>query len=301
MTSRTAIRSGLLLVVGLAVAGGCTQTPGDGPDGAKHISEPSPTPAVAEVGEAVQDPVSCTIPEAVRTRVPVRPLAEEWYETRPVIGAEGSSVPLGVGHIHYSERNTRFDLPPGELDWLRSIDLPLSPEPGAPATTWITMGWIVRDGVDPEPLRRADQVETGYEEISLIVLATQGEWLEIRYAGDDGGSGWAPACALDEGSMLFDFTPWSSSLMSDAISPLFFRTDAPDELFAAPDENAERRAIGRDYHLEPIEVRDSWMRVRLKEPSDYCEFDLEVDATEGWVRWYADDVGPRLWYYTRGC
>lgn len=283
------MRSFFLILVGLTAAGACTPPSNDGA-GTTEKAAQLPT-----------ESISCTVPEAVQARVPTRPVAEEWYETRWVTDEEGSRVPLGVGHVHYSMRNPGFDMPPGELDWLRSVNLPLSPAPGQPATAWITMGWVVRDGLDPEPLRRADQVETGYEDFSFIVLEAEGDWLKIRYADDDIDSAWVPACALDEGPILFDFTRWSDWLTSGDISPLFFRVGAPDDLFAAPDENSEHRAIGQDYHLEPIEVRGSWMRVRLKEPSDYCEFDMESDATEGWVRWYAADVGPRVWYFSRGC
>ena len=291
------MRDPFLLLIGLTAAGACAQVSDDGP-GSTTASQAKD---IAEVDGGAAEAVSCSVPDAVRARVPSRPVAEEWYETRWVTDEEGSQIPLGVGHVHYSMRNPGFDLPPGELDWLRSIDLPLSAAPGQPASAWITMGWVVRDGLEPEPLRRADQVETGYEDFSFIVLETQDDWLKIRYADDANGSAWVPACALDEGPILLDFARWSDWLTSGDISPLFFRVDAPDDLFAAPDENAERRAIGQDYHLEPIEVRGSWMRVLLKEPSDYCEFDMESEATEGWVRWYADDVGPRVWYYTRGC
>ena len=59
--------------------------------------------------------------------------------------------------------------------------------------------------------------------------------------------------------------------------------------------------IDDDYILEPLEVRGEWMRVKVKEPSDYCEFDLTVKSREGWIRWYADESVPLVWYYTRGC
>ena len=53
--------------------------------------------------------------------------------------------------------------------------------------------------------------------------------------------------------------------------------------------------------LEPLEVRGEWMRVTVKEPSDYCEFDLAVSSREGWIRWYTETRGPLVWYFTRGC
>lgn len=241
---------------------------------------------------------ACTVPDRIRDRVPTPPPPSEVYETRWVTGAEGLSIDLGSGHLVYSDRNPYTPRPPGENDWLRRIELPLSPEPAAPATAWIVRGWVVRPDGDPVELLRSRQIETGYEETSLVVLEEQGDWLLVRF-GLGEGRGWVPRCALEAGPELVDYATWTDWLAQREV--LFFRSGSPEGLFASPDDGRELDPISGDYHLEPLEVRGSWMRVRVREPSDYCDFDVESRVREGWVRWRDESVGPRLWYYTRGC
>ena len=241
---------------------------------------------------------ACSVPDRVRSLAPSTPPVDETWEVRWVYGPEGSTIPLGTGHLVNSDRNPYVPRPPGENDWLRRVELPLSPEPGAEPTAWIVNGWVVRPGSEPVELRRADQIETGYEETSIVVLEEDGEWLLVRFgSGED--RGWAPRCALEAGSTLVDYVPWSDWFFNREV--LFFRAGSPEELFTSPDGGVRLEPISDDYHLEPLEVRGSWMRVRVKEPSDYCDFDLESSAREGWVRWRDEGAGPRLWYYTRGC
>jgi len=51
-------------------------------------------------------------------------------------------------------------------------------------------------------------------------------------------------------------------------------TDSADEIIR----------IERDYHLEALEFKGDWLRVRLKTPSDYCLEPDEVRTEEGWIR-----------------
>jgi hypothetical protein len=148
-------------------------------------------------------------------------------------------------------------------------------------------------------------IETGYEEPSFVVLESRWDgWLHIRYAEAEGaaGSAWVPTCALGNTAARLDFTPWGKWLLSDRISPLYFRSRTPEELRSAPSAAAATVArIADDYILEPLEVRGDWMRVILKQPSDYCYPDVVPTRSEGWIRWYSPDRGPLVWYYSRGC
>jgi len=248
---------------------------------------------------------ACQVPDSVRGMLrAVAPPAVP-YATRWVTGGEGASVPLGVGHLHYSDQNPVVDLPPGANDWLQRVALPLSSAPGVAPFAWIAEGWILAGGATPEPLSRSGLIETGYEQPSFVVLETRPDgWLRLRYALSDEGLGtaWTHGCALSNGPVVLEFTEWSAWLMSETISPLFFRSDSPGGLRSAPSLDAtDLPDIASDYILEPLEIRGEWMKVTVKEPSDYCNFDLKSSRREGWVRWYEPERGPLLWYFTRGC
>jgi len=148
-------------------------------------------------------------------------------------------------------------------------------------------------------------VETGYEEPSFIVLEEgSGGWLLIRYASTDAEThtGWTPTCALQSSPAALRFARWNDWFLSGETSPLFFRSEEPQTLRSGTSiESAPLAEISGDYVLEPLEIRGEWMRVALKQPSDYCFFDVESTSTEGWVRWYSEEAGSRVWYFTRGC
>jgi len=247
----------------------------------------------------------CQIPDSVRGMIPADAPPAVPYETRWVTGADGASVRLGLGHLHYSDQNPIVDLPPGADDWLQRVILPLSAAPGAAPFAWIAGGWILTDGATPRPLARGGLIETGYEEPSFVVLETRPDgWLRLGYAWVDGdfGTAWTQSCSLSDGPVALEFTEWSTWLLSETISPLFYRAESPGELRSAPSFGATSlREIAGDYILEPLEIRGEWMKVTVKEPSDYCAFELEPSRREGWVRWYSPERGPLLWYFTRGC
>ena len=123
----------------------------------------------------------CQVPGSVRSLIPAEAPREAQTGTRSVTGLEGAFVPLGVGHLHYSDQNPIVDLPPGADDWLQRVRLPLSVAPGAAPTAWIADGWIVSGLASPEPLLRSGLIETGYEEPSFVVLESRPDgWLRLR-------------------------------------------------------------------------------------------------------------------------
>ena len=90
--------------------------------------------------------------------------------------------------------------------------------------------------------------------------------------------------------------------MSERVSPLFARFGGQVELRteASPGSTLITSASG-DYSLEPVEVRADWMRVILKQPSDYCRPEAGSRSEEGWIQWSTEEAGPIVWYFTRGC
>lgn len=245
----------------------------------------------------------CQLPESVRAQIPDAAPAED----SALLGEEVpfEQIPLGIGHAHYVAEGAAFDLPPGGDDWLRRVELPLSHTPGAQPWGWIVQGWILTMGDTAEPFTTAGLIETGYEEPSFVVLESRSDgWLRIRFESPekDVDTSWTPSCALRTSPARLDFTPWSDWFLSDRVTPMFFRSDPPHLLQSGPSTDAERLVeVSDDYILEPLEIQGEWMRVTLKEPSDYCVFDVEPTRREGWIRWYSPDTGPRVWYFTRGC
>jgi hypothetical protein len=128
--------------------------------------------------------------------------------------------------------------------------------------------------------------------------------LRIRYARDEENwlSAWVSRCALGASPAPLAYAAWSEWLLDDDLSPLFVRTGLPLALHAEPSDASSTVAFAMEGDtLEPHEVAGEWMRVTLKQPSDYCRPGVASASHGGWVRWLTEDRGPRLWYFTRGC
>lgn len=244
---------------------------------------------------------ACTLPDAVALTLPDSAPSHDFYTTIRDQGVPFDELDLGIGHLHPTQAT--WDWP-----WLPKIALPLSETRGAPPWGWIAGGWLVdtRNG-EVSPFGLEGLLETGYEEATFIVLQRPLDgWVEIRHApgSAESGSGtaWIPECALEGETIHLEVQSWQDRLLSDVISPLFFRSNVPHVLREIPRvDGAHLGTISGDYHLEPQEISGDWMRVVVKEPSDSCRSDVESTTRTGWVKWRSDDKGPWVWYHTRGC
>ena len=216
----------------------------------------------------------------------------------------GTRLHLGIGHL----RPERGQYP---FSWLRRVRLPLFHGVEEQPFAWIANGWFadLSAGVS-RPFGTEGLVETEYKSPSFIVYEARADgWLRFRYTPGEGleGTAWINEShlSLGEAAMVFEF--WEDRFMSDEISALFFRKEVPHALRAAPSKAAGRlRWIPSDrklYHIEPLEVKGDWMYVRVTQPSDYCagQHPFSTRTFHGWVKWRGKEIGPWLWYYTRGC
>ncbi len=215
-------------------------------------------------------------------------------------------MPLGVGHVRPAEHAAWVP------DWPGRVRLVLFAAPGGGVAGHIHDGWL-RDGGhgDAAPwlaLGTRGLLETAYETLSFVVPERREDgWLRLRYAppdaDDSSGTAWVHECHLDAHAPALRFEPWGERFLSPLISPLHFRRAVPHRLRARPHPHAARIAtVAGDHHLEPQEIRGDWMRVIVKQPSDYCASGtVAVTAHEGWVKWRAPGDGPWVWYHTRGC
>ena len=207
-------------------------------------------------------------------------------------------APLGVGHLKLDAREDIWD-------WWHRIEIPLYHGPDDEHWGWFVNGSLAPLSLPPEVVGSAGLVETGYETMTFIVLEHRNDgWLRFRYGKpSDGrdGTAWTHTCHVEAQGLRYE--SWEERFTSGEISVLTFRSDVPHVLRAGPDESAdELHRIAGSHHLEPLEFRGDWLRVRVTEPSDYCAGeDIDVSVRKGWIRWRSTEKGPWIWYFTRGC
>jgi hypothetical protein len=162
------------------------------------------------------------------------------------------------------------------------------------------------EGVARRPFNLTGMVETDYEDLSFVV-AQEGPdgWLQFRFGAPterDGGLAWLHRDHLTVGSLPLQFERWQERFTSDEISPLYLRTVGPWTLRSAPSEGADVLGpIVVGHAIEPLEFNGAWLRIRVRQPSDYCGEATDVRVSEGWIRWWDAEIGPLVWYHTRGC
>lgn len=236
-----------------------------------------------------------------------------------VMGGFAGRGHLGVGHL----------LPPDSAwgwGWQDRVRLALYEEPGGRLRGWIFDGWLVELGAGARavPLQTAAMLETAYEEASFLVVEARADgWLRVQVLPPPGfdpaadsyprligdpveTAAWTPRCHLGASGVGLAYETWAELFLRLG-RPLFFREEVPHALRARPGVEAERlRWIPADryeHRLEPLEVMGDWMRVSVRVPSDYCvgPDEIETREAEGWVQWRGPELGPWVWYYTRGC
>lgn len=206
------------------------------------------------------------------------------------------TTPLGIGHIH----------PTGEAavsDWIEKAVLPLATTPGGEPDRLLARGWLLDRNGAGQAFDLGGLLETGYEVRTFLVLGMENDWyqLQLESPGQPIDRPWVPGCALAAGDPPLDFTPWGQWLMSDNLSPLYFRSPKPHNLRSGPGTNhATLGGIVGDHALRPIAMRGDWMQVEVSQPSDYCA-EVRSRKRTGWIKWRSDERGPWVWYYPRGC
>ena len=208
-------------------------------------------------------------------------------------------APLGLGHLRVGPSGD------GYYDWPRKIVLPLWQEPGGKFLAWVRSGLVIpADGTKAFPLSGAGVVETDYEQSTIIIRAVEGDWLQLRYRVGEEGLTWAHRCHLELGEINLSYQSWQELLFEHG-DWLSFRADVPHMLRAGPSTDSEKIAIiGLDHKLKLQNIEGDWMQVEVTQPDLTCtssDQKFSVTTHTGWVKWRDNEVGPWVWYYTRGC
>ncbi len=211
---------------------------------------------------------------------------------------------LGVGHLELADG----DASGMYWTWAEHVALPLFVEPDGEFWGWIYKGEVLPGGAsEGARLSGAGMTETDYERQTFLVLETRGDWLKVRHSApaDSGdGTAWAHACLLDLGEVSLVFESWEDVLMQIGGVPVFFRSEVAHSFRSGPSLESDRLGwILGEYEMWPVEFRGDWLRVRLREPSHWCSGDDEFAGREreGWIKWRGEDIGPWIYYPTRGC
>lgn len=248
------------------------------------------------------------LPRPLPGYMPSKPPEPQPYER---LSWQDPEVNLGIGHLLPAEQE-RF-VP----DWHRSIHLPFFAKPGSEHAGWMAGGWLVsfsKTGTTISAMSTRGMIETGDETPSFIVLAARDDgWLQFRLdveLGESSGTAWVHRCHLEAGETALRFESWGQRFVRDGETPpMFFRQLGRHSLRTGPGQTHDRaqwitgQPFTENNHLEPLEVEGDWMRVRVRQPSDYCSGSGSVRANvaEGWIKWRSADQGPWVWYPTRGC
>ncbi len=208
-------------------------------------------------------------------------------------------APLGVGHLRVEYTSE------GYYDWPRKIVLPVWDTPGGSLLAWVRGGLVIpTDGAAPYPLTGAGMVETDYEQLTFIIIEQKDEWLKLRLKSGVDGVGWVHRCHLGVGDISLAFQSWQE-LLKEKGDWLHFRSGVVHSLREEPTINSRRiTSIGLDHKLKMLQIVGDWMQVEVTQPDWTCtgpDQSFQGTTHKGWVKWRADQTGPWVWYYTRGC
>ena len=139
---------------------------------------------------------------------------------------------------------------------------------------------------------------------AILGVTRDSAWARVTLAPADsaGPTGWVALRGDSVRAVL-----WSLVLPEQ---PLFFLNPDDIAFYEAPAETAratrtlisDSDADRFDYIMNPLEVRDRWMRVELLTPSTMCKFpEPKVTPDTVWIQYLSPHGRPRVFYYTRGC
>ena len=199
----------------------------------------------------------------------------------------------------------------GDSGWVSETTFPIYDAPSGDHLGWVSRGWVLRDS-EPTPWMVHGFVETDYEAPSGIVYEWRVDgWFRIRLndsPNDMESMAWVHACRLDYGTTSLEVTFWHDHF-EPGFTPLFMRErrERSEPLRAVPDGPVIAWVVHGD-EMEVLGIEGPWMQVRLYKPGPWSEVcsgsdpeSWEGETHEGWILWWSDENGSRVYWHTRGC
>ena len=279
----------------------------DGPvqDAPPAPTSPSTNATASNLYPDMQVPAECELQSSV-SELPQLP--NDIAPRAPALNTNPVPDNWGVGYMGITSHSPN-------LNWIGAAIFPLYESPNGVFLGWMACGSFV-DGQTGE-VRSLDlppMIQTDYENYSFIVLETGGDgWFQmISEVMADGelATAWVHQSHLSLTEVPLAMTLWADEYQtridsrSEAGSLYFRNHEIAHALRHSPSETEDLIIwIGEDHMIKPLEIQGDWMRVSVRQPSDYCVLPAEWDGTihEGWVRWTSEVQGTWLYYYPRGC
>ncbi|MFG6106596.1 hypothetical protein D0962_14500 [Leptolyngbyaceae cyanobacterium CCMR0082] len=202
-----------------------------------------------------------------------------------IVDLAETDLPLGVGYLSPRRRAGV------QADWLSEVELPLYSEPGGDHWGWIWQGWLIPNGQQAFAIGRdASFTMVSVDPLLLafpVLEAREDGWLQLQYT--NGGSAWIHREQLDDRGMELSFYSWADRLAEADIVALRNRNDA-QVLRSQPERGRNVLSLVSPSSLiEPLEVKDNWIRVRVTRPANGCEPLAGASEQEGWLQWQNND------------
>lgn len=202
-----------------------------------------------------------------------------------IVDLANTNMPLGVGYLA-PKRSTGQ-----QASWLSAVELPLYSEPGGAHWGWIWQGWLIPNGQQAFAIGRdASFTMVSVEPSQLafpILQAREDGWMQMQYT--DGGSAWIHREQLDDRGLDLAFYSWEEGL-EDAESLSLRDVNDAQVLRSEPSRGRNVLSlVSTNSLIEPLEIQDNWIRVRVIRPANGCEPLVGASEEEGWLRWKDTD------------
>lgn len=202
-----------------------------------------------------------------------------------IVDLADTDLPLGVGYLAPSSRAGL------RASWLSEVELPLYSQPGGEHWGWLWQGWLMPNGQQAFAIGRdATFTMVSVEPLLLafpVLEIREDGWLQLQYT--DGGSAWIHREQLDDRGIELAFYSWEKRLVDAAVVALRGERDT-QVLRSQPARGRNVLSLVNPSSLiEPLEVQDEWIRVRVTRPANGCEPLAGASEEEGWLQWKSRD------------